>query len=120
MKVAITSSGNALQSPFDPRLGRAAYFIVFDTDTEAWECHVNNQTCRSLQRAGVNAAELVLRLGASAVLSGHVGPKARRMLYENNILLYKPVAEDVQKAIDLFRKGAIRAMNAPDPEGAWR
>jgi predicted Fe-Mo cluster-binding NifX family protein len=120
MKMAVTSSGSALESPFDPRFGRAANFIVFDTDSEAWECHTNNQTCKSLQQAGIKAAELAISLGAAAVISGHVGPRARRMLYENNILLFKPAAADVRAAIELVRRGEITAMNAPDPEGAWK
>jgi predicted Fe-Mo cluster-binding NifX family protein len=33
MKFAVASQGNDLQSPLDPRFGRAKYFIVVDTET---------------------------------------------------------------------------------------
>lgn len=37
MRVAITSTGNNLQSTIDPRFGRCAYFVIYDTETKATE-----------------------------------------------------------------------------------
>ncbi|MDH3567576.1 MAG: dinitrogenase iron-molybdenum cofactor biosynthesis protein, partial [Desulfobacteraceae bacterium] len=33
MKIAVTSRGKDLDSPVDPRFGRAAYILVVDTKT---------------------------------------------------------------------------------------
>ena len=41
MKLAISISGNKLDSPFDPRFGRAAAFCLVESDTGAWTAHEN-------------------------------------------------------------------------------
>ena len=35
MKIAITAQGPELDAAVDPRFGRAAYFLIVDTDTSA-------------------------------------------------------------------------------------
>ena len=37
MKIAVTSKGNALDSPVDPHFGRAKGFIAADTESGAFE-----------------------------------------------------------------------------------
>jgi predicted Fe-Mo cluster-binding NifX family protein len=37
MRLAITSTGEELDSNLDPRFGRTAYFIVVDPETMAFE-----------------------------------------------------------------------------------
>jgi predicted Fe-Mo cluster-binding NifX family protein len=34
MKICVSSSGNSVDSILDPRFGRAAYFIIADTETK--------------------------------------------------------------------------------------
>lgn len=41
MKVIVTTTAADLDSPVDPRFGRAAYFTVVDTDTMEWQAHPN-------------------------------------------------------------------------------
>jgi len=43
MKLAITSTGKGLDSNLDPRFGRAAYFIMVDPKTMAFEAVENSQ-----------------------------------------------------------------------------
>ena len=33
MKIAVTSTGTELDSPVDPRFGRAAFILIVDSDT---------------------------------------------------------------------------------------
>ena len=37
MKIAVTSTGRELDSPVDPRFGRAAYFLVVDSENFDFE-----------------------------------------------------------------------------------
>ena len=78
MKIIITSEGTSLESPVDPRFGRAKHFILVDTDTGEFSSHDNAQNLNAPQGAGIQAAQTVARLGAEAVLTGHVGPRRSR------------------------------------------
>ena len=80
MKIAITSQGPSLDSLVDPRFGRAKHFILADTEADAFTAHDNAQNLNAPQGAGIQAAQTVARLGAEAVLTGHVGPKAFAVL----------------------------------------
>jgi len=39
MKIAVTASEQSLDAKVDPRFGRAAYFVVFDTESGDWSAH---------------------------------------------------------------------------------
>ena len=75
MKIAISISGNKLESPFDPRFGRAAAFCLVDSETGEWSSHENPALSAS-GGAGVQAAQFIAKLGAQAVISGAYGPNA--------------------------------------------
>ena len=76
MKVAVTSQGMDLASQVDPRFGRAKYFVLVDTDTGTFTAHDNRQNLNAAQGAGIQAGRNVVELGAEAVITGNVGPKA--------------------------------------------
>lgn len=38
MKLCITSAGKTMEAKVDARFGRAPYFLLVDTATEAFEC----------------------------------------------------------------------------------
>ena len=54
MKIAITSTGQTLDSQVDPRFGRAAYFIIVDTETMEFET-IENQNVNASGGAGVKS-----------------------------------------------------------------
>ena len=68
MKIAISAEGPTLEDDVDPRFGRAAGFIIYDTETKAVEYIENG--------AGLIAVETVSNAGATVALSGYIGPKA--------------------------------------------
>jgi len=53
-----------MESPVDSRFGRAAFFLVVDTESGSVETHSNDQNVNAAQGAGIQAAEAVARLGA--------------------------------------------------------
>ena len=65
MKIAVTSTGNTLDSQVDPRFGRAAYFLVVDTETMEFEC-ISNDAVSAAGGAGISAAKTVADSGAKA------------------------------------------------------
>jgi predicted Fe-Mo cluster-binding NifX family protein len=119
MKIAITTSGNDLDAPLDLRFGRASSFLVYDTETDTFEMADNSQNLNAAQGAGIQAAQHVASTGAKAVLSGHCGPKAFRVLSASNIAVYTTTAQTVQEAIALYLSGKLTAEKEADVEGHW-
>ena len=119
MKVAITSTGETVDSPVDPRFGRAAKFIVFDTETSESQVVDNSQNLNAVQGAGIQAAESVSRLGVECIITGHCGPKAFRGLQAAGIKVVLGAEGTVDEAIKKFMAGELTAADNPDVEPRW-
>ena len=119
MKIALTVSGNDLNSPMDPRFGRAAKFLVFDIEAGSFDIIDNRQNLDAAQGAGIQAAEQISRLGAGALVTGHCGPKAFRVLSAAGVKVYNTDAATVAEALARFRSGGLKEASSADVEGHW-
>jgi predicted Fe-Mo cluster-binding NifX family protein len=119
MKIIITSQGTSLESPVDLRFGRAKHFILVDTDTGEFSAHDNAQNLNAPQGAGIQAAQTAARLGAEAILTGHVGPKAFTTLQAANIAIYTGISGTVKEAIEQFKSGRLESAAKADVQGHW-
>jgi predicted Fe-Mo cluster-binding NifX family protein len=119
MKIAISATGRELSSSVDPRFGRAKYFLVVDTDTNETVAHDNAQNLNAALGAGIQAGETVVRLGAIAVVTGNVGPKAFRVLNAAGIKVYLGSAMTVEEAVVKFKAGELPEVSAATVEGHW-
>lgn len=115
MKIAVTSTGDTLDSQVDPRFGRAAYFIIVDTETLQFEA-VSNENVQAAGGAGVNSAQNVAQTGAEAVLTGNCGPNAERTLKAANVKLYTGVSGTVKEAVEAFNTGKLTEAQGPNVE----
>jgi len=119
MKVVVTSIGETLESPVDQRFGRARYFILYDTESEEWSAHSNEQNLRAMQGAGVQAGQNVAGLGATVVLTGHCGPKAFVTLQAADIAVYEGAQGTVQEAIAAFSEGRLAKSEKAGVDAHW-
>lgn len=120
MKIAVSSQGTTLDSPLDPRFGRAAGFIVHDLDSGETTYQNNDQNMSLAQGAGIQAAMTVAGTGADAVITGHVGPKAFLALAKGSIQVYLLANQStVAQAIEAFKQGRLELAQGPDKEGHW-
>jgi predicted Fe-Mo cluster-binding NifX family protein len=119
MKIIITSQGTSLESAVDPRFGRAKYFILADTESGEFSAHDNAQNLNAPQGAGIQAGQVVARLGAEAVLTGHIGPKAFTTLQAANIAIYTGVSGTVKGAIEQFKGRGLEPAAGADVQGHW-
>jgi predicted Fe-Mo cluster-binding NifX family protein len=103
----------------DPRFGRAAGFIIYDTDSRTFDAVDNRQVVNSAHGAGIQATEAIVRLGANCVVTGHCGPNAHRALTAAGIRIYTTQAPTVAEALEAYRAGALSTMKAADVEGHW-
>jgi predicted Fe-Mo cluster-binding NifX family protein len=101
MKLAISISDNTLDSPFDPRFGRAAAFCIVDTETNEWEAFENPALSAS-GGAGVQASQFVAKQGAQAVVSGAFGPNAFDTLAAAGIEMYLAPGNEAHTAAEVF------------------
>ena len=119
MKVIVTAQGPGMESSVDPRFGRAKYFVLVDTETGEHAAHDNAQNLNAAQGAGIQSAQSAARLGAEAVVTGHVGPKAFATLRAAGIAIYTGASGTVGEAVAVFRTGQLQAAARADVEGHW-
>jgi predicted Fe-Mo cluster-binding NifX family protein len=119
MKLAVTSQGTGLDSPVDPRFGRAKHFVLVDTETGEVLAHDNAQNLNAPQGAGIQAAQAVSQVGAEAVLTGHVGPKAFATLHVANIAVFTGASGTVNEAIEQYKNNRLQLATKANVEGHW-
>jgi predicted Fe-Mo cluster-binding NifX family protein len=119
MKIVVSAGGPGLEAQIDPRFGRAAGFVVFDTQTRKFEQVDNRQSLNAAQGAGIQAAEAVSRLGAECLITGHCGPKAYRALQAAGIRVYTGATGTVGEAIAALEQGRLQPASAADVDGHW-
>ncbi len=119
MKVCITSQGRDLSAQLDPRFGRAAAFIIVDTDGGDFQVVDNKQNLQAAQGAGIQAAQTVAGTGVKVVITGHCGPKAYRTLAAAGVKIYSGASGTVAEALEAFKAGKLSDTGGPDVEGHW-
>jgi predicted Fe-Mo cluster-binding NifX family protein len=109
MKLAISTSGNSLKSPFDGRFGRAAAFCIVDTETGDWEAF-DNPAFSTSGGAGVQASQFVAKQGVQVVVSGAFGPNAFDTLVAAGIEMYLTHGNEaltVAEILEMFKAGQL-------------
>ena len=119
MKVAITSQGPDMTSAVDPRFGRAKFLVLIDTETGEFAAHDNTQNLNALQGAGIQAAQNVVSLGAAAVITGNVGPKAFAALQAGDVKPYIGATGSVYDAVEQFKDGRLQYADKANVDGHW-
>ena len=119
MKIAVTSQGTDLDSPMDPRFGRAAYILIVDTKTLDYEVLDNKENANALKGAGIQAASMVSERAAEVLLTGFCGPKAFRVLDAAKINVVNDVEGTVRDAVAAFNEGELSFADGANAEGHW-
>ena len=120
MKVAVTSQGPDMTSEIDPRFGRARFFILIDTDSDLFTARDNRRNVDMVGRAGVSAAQDIVRLGVDALITEKVGPRTLATLQAGNIDVYVGASGHVRDALAQFRRGELERIGEPTIEEHWR
>jgi len=120
MKIAVSSQGPELSSLVDPRFGRAAYFIIYDTGDKSYESLDNSRNVTAAQGAGIQAAQLVAQQAVDVVVSGNMGPKAFEVLEAAGIRMVSYENGTVADAIELVDKDELQTLNSANARGHWK
>ena len=119
MKIAVASSGRNLEAPVDSRFGRAAGFIVYDTDTDEFTVADNKQNLNAAQGAGIQSARNVAATGAEVVLAANFGPKAFTVLQTAGIKMFLCSVSTVEEEIEDYLKGRLSEAVSANVAGHW-
>jgi len=119
MKIAITIDGDNLEALMDARFGRAKKFVLYETETDSCEYMDNTQNLNAAQGAGIQSAQNLAAAGAEAVITGHTGPKAFRVLEAAKIAVYHGEVRPVKEVIESFKKGELKKAASADVDGHW-
>ncbi|MDA8403025.1 MAG: NifB/NifX family molybdenum-iron cluster-binding protein [Desulfobacteraceae bacterium] len=119
MKIAVTSKGKNLESPVDPRFGRAAYILIIDTDTLVFEVLDNSENMNAFKGAGIQAATLISDKGADVLLTGHCGPNAFKTLQAGGVKVVNDVEGLIGDAVTAFKDGRFTYAEDANVDGHW-
>ena len=79
----------------------------------------NAQNLGAAQGAGIQSAETLLRAGADALVTGHCGPKAFRVLSAAGVAVYNTTVATVQEALNAYKAGKLEPADEANAEGHW-
>lgn len=109
-----------LEAVVDPRFGRAAAFVVLDTDTGTVRALDNREASGAGQGAGIQAARLMADQGIHVVLTGYCGPNAFRALHAAGVRVYTGLTEGtVREAVERFQAGRLHEAAEADVQPHW-
>jgi len=115
MKVAISAAGRNLDSQIDPRFGRCQYLLIVDSESMRFEA-LENPAVMAPGGAGIQAAELVGKMGARAVITGDCGPNAYQVLSAAGIDVFLGASGSAREAVERYRRGELRTASGPSAE----
>lgn len=119
MKIAVSSLGRDMESAMDSRFGRSKQFLVFDPDRGTFDLLDNQVNLNAAQGAGIQAAQLVANAGCDALITGHCGPKAFKLLAAAGVKVYQSEAKTVMDALAQLKAGKLIESASADVEGHW-
>ncbi|HPB25207.1 MAG TPA: NifB/NifX family molybdenum-iron cluster-binding protein [Bacteroidales bacterium] len=105
MKIAITSTGDSLNSTIDQRFGRCAFFAVYDTDSKSTEFIVNpNKDGQG--GVGPASVQLIASKNVTKVISGEFGAKVKPLFDSLNIqmVLVHGQEKTISDIIEMFNQ----------------
>jgi predicted Fe-Mo cluster-binding NifX family protein len=119
MKIAITSRGKDLDAQVDPRFGRAAYIVLVDSETLAFEVIDNSENLNAFKGAGIQAATMISDKGADVLLTGHCGPNAYKALDAAGVKVANDAQGTIRDVVAAFNAGQFTFATEADVDGHW-
>lgn len=119
MKIAVTSTGTDMDSPVDPRFGRAQYVLIVDSDTFEFEVLDNRENVNALKGAGIQAAGAISEKGVKILITGFCGPNAFKALKAANIGVANDAKGSVKEAVKAYLDGDMPLADDANVEGQW-
>lgn len=105
MKAFITIKENkGTDSEVDVRFGRAAYFMIYDLESDRVMSVEENRHKNGAQGVGIAVGNQVLQSGCQLAIGAQPGPKAENILTLGKIKFFKAENCTVAEAIKNYRQ----------------
>jgi len=103
MKVALTSTGNSLESKLDQRFGRCSYFVIYDSETKGIE-FIPNPNKDAQEGAGPASVQVVASRNVQKIISGEFGIKIKSLLDSLKIqmIVLKEPDKKIEEVINML------------------
>ena len=104
MKIAITSTGNNLESKLDQRFGRCSYFAIYDTENDGLE-FIPNPNKDVSEGAGPASVQIVASRNVSKIVSGEFGMKIKSLLdsLQIQLIMLKNTEKSISEIIQMLK-----------------
>ena len=112
MKIAVSSTGNTMDSQLDPRFGRCAYYLVVDSDDMHFEVYPNESAAMG-GGAGIQASQFLASKGVEVVITGNCGPNAVDTLLAAGIELFTGEQGTIRDVLKKYATGNLKPSNKP-------
>jgi predicted Fe-Mo cluster-binding NifX family protein len=117
MKICVTAGASGLDASMDPRFGRCPFFVIVDLDSMN-ETSIANSNVMATSGAGIQVAQEVARQGATALITGNIGPNAMQTLSAANIDVYQHQGGgSVRDVVEKFKRGELTKIAGPSVPG---
>ena len=116
MKIAVSATGETLDSQVDRRFGRCPYFLIVDSETASFEA-VTNVAADATGGAGIQAAQSIASKGVAVVITGNVGPNALQTLSAAGIEIVVGASGTIREIIEKLKRGELNKADAPSVRG---
>ena len=107
MKVCITADEGHRDAAVSARFARCNYWCFADTESGELSCE-ENRFKQDMHGAGSEAGEYLAQHGVEAVITGRVGPNAKRLLDAAGITAYAPSGKSVAEALEALRENMLQ------------
>jgi len=103
MKIAISSTGNNLESEVDARFGRCSYFLIVELENKKIKKFkaIENTGKDQMGGAGITAGEIVAKQKVDAVITVNLGPRAFSVFEQFGIKTFQGEGK-IKKVIQKF------------------
>lgn len=111
MKIAISSTGENLESEIDAKFGRCPYFLIVEIEDREIKNVKAIENIAAGQRggAGITSAEIIAKEKVDAVITANLGPRALSIFGQFEIKIYQGQGK-VDDAVQKFIKGELTEM----------
>ncbi|MEW6697899.1 MAG: NifB/NifX family molybdenum-iron cluster-binding protein [Bacillota bacterium] len=113
MRIAISASGETLESLLNPRLGRCEHFVLYNEDNSE-TATVENTGRFSVGAAGIATADLLSDYDVEVLITGNVGPNAFTALQAAGIKVYTGASGKIKDVLQDYKNGKLSEAKGPN------